>query len=184
MKKLGTLLIALISIFMVNAQQFETAMDYAIIEDIKDKGQEYSPYNIQLVKTHSQEPLASFTISDPDNFETVIISKLQNPGLNGVDEVIKVDIEYLACCAFVETYYFLATEDADFIALPQIENTYCKESLSELSYTFPNQEYGVVNNILKTEKQYTTLGEIKYVGLKQSYAWNDDDFGTVGLAMK
>ena len=184
MKKLGTLLIALVSTLLLNAQEFETAMNYAITEDVQDKGQEYTPYDIHLVTTNSEESLATFTISDPDTFETVIISSLKNPGLEGVEEVIKVEIEYLACCAFVETHYFLATEDADFIALPQIENTYCEETYTELNYTFPNQEFGVVNNVLKTEKQFTKFGEVKYVGLKQSYAWNDDDFGTIGLAAK
>ena len=184
MKKLGTLLIALLSTVLLTAQEFETALNYAITETVQDKGQEYTPYDINLVAANSKESLATFTITEPDTFETVIVSTLKNPGLDGVEEVIKVEIEYLACCAFVETYYFLATADADFIALPHVENTYCEMAISELSYTFPNQEYGVDNNILKIEKQYTNLGEIKYVGLKQSYAWNDDDFGTIGLAAK
>ena len=108
MKKLGTLLIALVSTLLLNAQEFETAMNYAITEDVQDKGQEYTPYDIHLVTTNSEESLATFTISDPDTFETVIISSLKNPGLEGVEEVIKVEIEYLACCAFVETHYFLS----------------------------------------------------------------------------
>lgn len=182
MKNLIIILVILLGFKNGNAQEFISTAKYTIAEDIQDKGQDYEAYQVHLVtKEKASEKLATFTINDPELFEMVQITTLDNPGLEGVTEIVKVEVEYLGCCAHVEAYYFLATATQGMIALPRLENVYCDTS-STAHYTFPNQEYGVVNTILNTEALYNELGEIKYVKLKQSYAWMEDDFDNNSIA--
>lgn len=173
----------LLSFQYTQAQDFRENLKYTFTEEIADKEDAHAGENIFLVRTdNTDEKLASFTIEDPELFENVFITTLEQPGLEGIQEVVKVDIEYIACCAHVETYYYMVTEENDLISLPKLENVYCEDSNTDLEYIFPNQEYGITNNILKTEILYNETGEVRYVNLKQSFAWNDDNYGTTEIA--
>jgi len=125
---------------------------------------------------HSSQIISTLTINDTELFEDIFLSTLEDPGLNGISEVIKMEVEYLACCAHVSSYYFMIDENNEVIELPELQNVYCENSDTDFQYIFPKQEYGISGNILQTQTFYKNISDIKYVNLKQSYAWNDNEF--------
>lgn len=177
MKNTIILFVLLVGLQFMNAQDFQETTKYSITSDIKTKQQEYDPYTVNLVKSdNASERLAIFTIDEISLFEDVFISTIENPGLDGVSEIIKVEIEYLACCAYVESYYIIAMEDSSFISLPKLENVFCETADTIFQYTFPNQEHGIEGTIVKSEVLYNESAEIKSINLIQSFTWIDDDF--------
>jgi len=154
--------------------KFAKTEKYIITTEIADQGDNQS-YVVNLVRAdNSAKILSTITIDDTELFEDIFLSTLENPGLDGISEVIKMEVEYLACCAHVEAYYFMVGENNDVIELPEIQNVYCENTDTDFQYTFPNQAYGIAGNILQTQTFYKNITDIKYVNLKQRYAWNDN----------
>ncbi|WP_378178544.1 hypothetical protein [Aquimarina sp. SS2-1] len=182
MKKIIVLFILIIGFQFMKAQSFQNTEKYVAVTEIKENGSEQPTCIVNLNRLGGiSENLATFRINDTELFEDIFITTLENPGLEGISEVIKMEVEYLACCAQVEAYYFLVTEDSNtIIPLPQLTNVYCENADTDTQYTFPNQEYGIKGNILETETLYKETSEIiKYVNLKQSLTWNDNKVSTI-----
>ncbi len=179
MKNVAIIIILFQSFQYAYAQKsFSETTKYLVTTDIKDQGQEYPEYVVSLVRSgDSLEKIATLTIEDTELFEDIFLTTLENPGLEGVSEVIKMEVEYLACCAHVESYYYMVKGNGEVIALPELNNVYCENSDTDIQYIFPNQEYGITGNILQTQTFYKSTSDIKYVNLKQSFAWNNGIIG-------
>ncbi len=183
MKNVAIIIILFQSFQFLNAQKgFIETEKYLVTTEITNQEQEYPAYIVNLVSSDdSSKKLSTLTINDTELFEDIFITTLENPGLEGISEVIKMEVEYLACCAHVESYYFMVEEDGNIVALPELKNVYCEDSDTDFQYIFPNQEYGITGNILQTQTFYKNTRDIKYVNLKQSYAWNDNE-GTIDIS--
>ncbi len=179
MKNVAIIIILFQSFQLIYAQEgFVDTKKYIVTTEISDQGQDYPAYKVSLVRAdESSDIISTLTISDTELFEDIFITTLENPGLEGISEVIKMEVEYLACCAHVESYYFMVGENNEIIELPEVKNVYCEDSDTDFQYIFPNQEYGIAGNILRTQTFYKNKSDIKYVNLKQSYAWNDNTIG-------
>ncbi|MCK8521393.1 hypothetical protein M0D21_07435 [Aquimarina sp. D1M17] len=175
MKNVAIIIILFQSFQFLNAQKGFTKTDrYLVTTEITDQEQDYPAYVVNLVRTdNSSEKISTLTIEDTELFEDIFITTLENPGLEGVSEVIKMEVEYLACCAHVESYYYMVKEGGEIVALPNLQNVYCEDSDTDYQYIFPNQEYGIAGNILQTQTYYKNTTDIKYVNLKQSYTWSN-----------
>ncbi|WP_299434418.1 hypothetical protein [uncultured Aquimarina sp.] len=179
MKRIIVFFILIIGFQFVKAQSFQKTGKYAAVTEIKENGTEQPTCIVNLIRLGGiSENLSTFTINDIELFEDIFITTLEDPGLEGISEVIKMEVEYLACCAQVESYYFMITNDNKLVSLPQLTNVYCENSNTDSQYTFPNQEYGIKGNILETETLYKETSKIKYVNLKQSFTWNDNKVNT------
>ncbi|MBQ4820672.1 hypothetical protein [Aquimarina sp. MMG016] len=177
MKKVAIIFILLLGFQFMSAQDFQETKKYLVSTEIKDQGQEHPEYVVNLVRSGEvSEKLSELIIEDTELFEDIFVTTLESPGLDGISEVIKMEVEYLACCAHVEAYYFLVADDNTVTALPQLNNVYCENSDTDYQYIFPNQEYGIESNILQTQTFYTEASDIKYVNLKQSFTWNDNNY--------
>jgi len=178
MKNVAIIIILFQSFQLAHAQeQFTKTEKYVITTEIKDLGQDSQSYLVNLVRAdHSSQIISTLTINDTELFEDIFLSTLEDPGLNGISEVIKMEVEYLACCAHVSSYYFMIDENNEVIELPELQNVYCENSDTDFQYIFPKQEYGITGNILQTQTFYKNISDIKYVNLQQSYAWNDNEF--------
>jgi len=177
MKNLITLLIIAFSFQFTNAQEFIETEKYTITGITKTKQQEYtsSLFNVVLAEDNSVK-IATLSIQDIDFLEDIDVSVLANPNLDNIEEVIKVDVNYNTCCTHTETYYFMVTDENDFISLPHIENAYCEDTVSEVKYIFPAQTLGKENTILKTAVNFTESFTIQDILILQSFVLNDDNF--------
>ncbi len=179
MKNVAIIIILFQSLQYIHAQNdFIETQKYLVTTKITDQGNELPALVVNLVRSgNSSEKISTLTIDDTELFEDIFITTLENPGLDGVSEVIKMEVEYLACCAHVEAYYFTVSDDGDtIVALPELKNVYCENSDTDYQYIFPNQEYGIKGNILQTQTFYKNTSDIKYVNLKHSFEWNNGSF--------
>ncbi len=176
MKNVAIIIILLQSFQGIIAQNvFTKTQEFLVTTKIMDQGKEHPSYVIDLVSSgEDTNTISTLTLEDTELFEDIFISTLESPGLEGISKVIKMEIEYLACCAHVEAYYYMIKEDLSIVALPHLKNVYCENSDTDYQYIFPNQEYGIKDNILETQTFYKgETTDIKYVNLKQSYLWKD-----------
>lgn len=176
MKNVAIIIILLQSFQGINAQNvFTKTQEFLVKTKIMDQEKEHPSYVIDLISSgEDTNTISTLTIEDTELFEDIFISALENPGLEGVSKVIKMEIEYLACCAHVEAFYYMIKDDLSVVALPQLKNVYCENSDTDYQYIFPNQEYGIKGNILETQTFYKgETTDIKYVSLKQSFLWKD-----------
>ncbi|TCI84829.1 hypothetical protein [Tenacibaculum sp. M341] len=178
MKKIIIILISVFTSQLINAQDFiSETKKYDIINSIGTKQDEYTT-NFDVITTGTEvTKVGTIHISDLETFHDISVQVLPKPNLEGIKEVIKVTTNYIACCGYSDTFYFLVTNDSDFIRLPHIENTFCEETVSEVQYVFPIQKYGKANMILRTEITYDKKIEtIKETEVLQSLVWNDAVF--------
>lgn len=176
MKNVAIIIILFQSFQGIHAQKvFADTQEFLVTTEIMDRGEKHPSYVINLVRSgeENSDKISTLTIEDTELFEDIFITALENPGLEGISKVIKMEVEYLACCAHVESYYYMLKEDNTIVALPELKNVYCENSDTDFQYIFPNQEYGIQGNILETQTFYKeTTADIKYVNLKQSFIWN------------
>lgn len=177
MKKTFLLFILLIGFQFSNAQGFEYTEKYMTVTEIKENGSDHPAYIIDLVRSGGiSGKLSTITIEDTELFEDIFISTLENPGLKGVSEVIKMEVEYLSCCAEVQSYYFLVKDNKEVVSLPALTNIYCENTNADEQYTFPNQKHGSEGTILETQTFYKNeTTEIEYINLKQQLTWDDSN---------
>ena len=176
MKNSIVLLILTFALQTIQAQKFRETTRYKAFSEISTKQQEYGPLTIAIKNAgETPETIATLTLEDPDLFEGTYISTLPNSGLEGIVDVVKVDMVYSACCTHVKTYYYLVTLDGKTWDLPSLENTYCDGLEAETQYFFPNMENGKEGQIVKALVHYEgdTTSSIEVL---QSHFWNDDNF--------
>lgn len=179
MKKIIVFFILILGFQFMKAQSFQKTEKYKAVTEIKENGAEQLTCIVNLIRLGGiSENVFTFEVKDIELFEDIFITTLEKPGLEGISEVIKMEVEYLACCAEVDSYYFMVNDENELIKLPNLTNVYCENSNTDSQYTFPSQEYGINGNILETETLYKETSEIKYVNLKQSFTWNDNKVTT------
>jgi hypothetical protein len=176
MKNIAIIIILFQSFQGIYAQKvFTDTKEFLVTTEIIDRGEKHPSYVINLVRSGEEnlDKISTLTIEDTELFEDIFITTLENPGLEGISKVIKMEVEYLGCCAHVEAFYYMIKDDNTIVELPELKNVYCENSDTDFQYVFPNQEYGIQSNILETQTFYKkTTTDIKYVNLKQSFTWN------------
>ncbi|MFD0863220.1 hypothetical protein ACFQ1M_13485 [Sungkyunkwania multivorans] len=173
MKKLSILLTIFLSLGSLTAQDFVETKAYTTI--LESNGEVLTKVSL-VGKEDPVNMVASMTITDPDIFDGVYISTLKNNGLEGIKEVLKVELAYGACCTGVQAYYFTVSEENVLTALPMLENIYCEKPGPITQYIFPNQEYGQQGKILRAQSSFNKEFKIDYVSLEKSYSWTQNTF--------
>ncbi len=175
--KNSILLVFTFCILTVQAQEFKTTEKYALANE-RSTGQEEEGSALidVMVSSDTSNPVATIKIDELELFEGIQITVLPNPGLEKITEILKVTVEYAACCSGTQTYYFLVSDEQEFTELPLLENVYCDTTLADTHYIFPSQEFGREGTVLQAELHYTEKYTIKDIKVLQSFVWNDDDF--------
>ena len=158
MKNICVIILVLVFSLNANSQKFEKTSTYNVTKKIHKHDSKNADIEINLVRSGNDKAnLFSFMINDTELFEEIFVTSLKNPGLTGIKEVVKIEVEYLGCCAHVASYYVLIHDNQKITKLPQLNNVYCKSSDTDHQYTFPNQNFGVAHKILQTQTFYTTF---------------------------
>ncbi|WP_300022936.1 hypothetical protein [uncultured Maribacter sp.] len=164
--------------FTSNAQEFKLTNSYDVTNQRTVGQEEEDTWVVDVIETKNPEKtIATLNIADFGLLDEIRISVLQEPALKGITEILKITLEYNACCSSTEEFYYLLSED-EVIALPSIKNEYAYEPISDIHYIFPNQSFGKEGTILRAALQYTETYTIKDIKVLRSIAWNDDDFDT------
>lgn len=178
MKKIVTVLVIALGFYTAQAQEFTVTEKYTVMNTRSiDQKDENGRALIDLVSSDDlSNTIATLNIAAQELLEEIHMTSLQYPGLEDIAEIVKVELAYSACCISTDTYYFLVSEDKNFISLPRLENLYCDGTETDTHYIFPSQAYGQEGTILRAKKHYTTTYEVKNIEVTQSFVWNDDDF--------
>ena len=162
------------------SQDFEPTKDYIIaLENSLSENEEVQVRAILQAKNNAQEDLSFFPVVSDENIKRILISTLENPVLNGVKRVLKIDVKYIEYCTYTISNYILETEKGDYISLPMLTNEDCDDEPSQLVYLFPSQAFGKENQILTSQivlEEHT----IKEASQEDSFIWNDDTYGSSG----
>jgi len=162
----------------VNAQDFQKTTKYIAKTEIATKQQEYEKTRIHILAVEDDSKhVATLAISDAAVFDELRVSVLIKPALQHVLEIIKVEFEYNGYSLAIDTYYFLVTDQGDYVSLPKITKIYDDISEPIVDYVFPTQKHGREETILKAIFHYRKNYTVEDIEVLQSFAWNDDDFG-------
>ncbi|WP_378186498.1 hypothetical protein ACE939_15120 [Aquimarina sp. W85] len=157
------------------SQEFKPSTDYKINKAIVNTPDGSPSYILSLTDINGTlKDVSPLTITDTELYEEVFVSTLENPGLEGVREIVKLEVEYYACCAHVDAFYYMIKDDATIVEIPKLQNVYCEGTNSDYRYIFPNQDFGIEGNVLKTKVGFNNDSSIQYVSLKESYAVVND----------
>lgn len=164
------------------AQSFQETSKYLLKTEVKEDGSEFPTHVVSLSRRGGiSEEFITLTINDSELFEDILVTTLDNPGLTGVSEVIKMQVEYVACCAEVTSYYFIVKENQEIVELPSLTNVFCDNTNAERRYIFPNEPHGVSQNIIDSEISFTEDLEVLALYNEQSIAWEQKTPATKGL---
>ncbi|MDP2524986.1 hypothetical protein [Maribacter dokdonensis] len=167
-----------ICVCATNAQEFKLTNTYDVTNQRIVGQEEEDTWAVDVIETKNPEKtIATLNIADFGLLDEIRISVLEEPALEGITEILKITLEYNACCSSTKEFYYLLGEDG-VIALPSIKNEYAYEPISDIHYIFPNQSFGKEGTILRAALQYTETYTIKDIKVLRSIAWNDDDFDT------
>lgn len=161
-----------------NAQEFKLTNTYDVTNQRTVGQEEEDTWAVDVIETKNPEKsIATLNIADFGLLDEIRISVLEEPALEGITEILKITLEYTACCSSTEEFYYLVGEDR-VITLPSIKNEYAYEPILDIHYIFPNQSFGKEQTILRAAVHYTETYTIKDIKVLRSIAWNDDDFGS------
>lgn len=162
------------------AQDFEPTNDYHIaLENSLSENEEVNVRALLQSTANAQENLSFFPVVSGENINEIVISTLENPVLNGVKRVIKIDVKYIEYCTYTISNYILETVKGDFISLPMLTNENCDDEPKQLVYLFPSQAFGKENQILTSQIEIEE-STIKTASQEDSFIWNDDSYGASG----
>ena len=134
---------------------------------------ERKPIKVFLTaKDDTNKIIQNFNIVDLETYYESAIYTLTNPDLKNVKQVIKVELEYSACCSDIKSYYFLLTNAGKWTSLPVISNVHCDGPEPFHEYRFPIQKFGKSQNILRTESFPNSSYEVDSISIKEMITWN------------
>ena len=183
MKTLKTLIALLAIIFSgsIMAQQFNDTEDYRLVMDIQtDKEVEYESTMFLTDYNDPSQKLVPFTVY-PEELSQATVSVLQETGLQGINEIIKVELEYEGCGVYVEKHYFLVKDNGFWTSLPVVDNYYYEGPTTYNDYIFPTQEFGKLGQIVKAEFQLDKNYKIETIQAQQSFSFLDDTTPSDGI---
>ncbi len=175
MKHLIKILMLIMGIQFVNAQEFLTDKSYSVVINEMATDKETINAMASLVLTeYPQIVLSTFQIASSKSIDHIRVQSLKHPELKDINDIIRVDLSYLEPYAYTISQYILMTNEVESILLPPIVNM-GEDATPETIYVFPSQIFGNVNKITKLEIVYKEAFKVDEVNVLQNYAWNDSE---------
>ncbi|MDX2360741.1 MAG: hypothetical protein QNK23_08035 [Crocinitomicaceae bacterium] len=131
---------------------------------------------LPLMNNCENLPFDTLEINSLENFEGYSIWQLEDHGLDRVNRVIKVELSWLGCCEYIESYYFLYTDDCTIKQLPMITNTACDFPEPYRDYIFPDEEHGERGVIKQVMVDYDENGEAVDLLVEDLILWEENVF--------
>ncbi len=181
MKKIILLFNFLAFGFISFSQDFEptdaykvTATRSLVTEELLSLDSENRPaIDCYVYRSESPEKVViKITPSEYELFDSVQVQVLKNPGLENVREVLRVEVEYSACCFWGEISYYMITDAGEMIKLPDLHQSYCDWPAVIDEYYFPIQHDGENNNIQNNSISINSEGDVDNIKTNQLLLWD------------
>lgn len=122
--------------------------------------------------TDTSTKLQTIPLVEYETYDGYSIWVLENPKLEGIREVLRVEMDYFACCVNIDCFYYLITDEGEWIKLPVLENLACDGPEPIKEYRFPVQKFGLEQAILQTISFQNQQYQVDSIALVKKYAWD------------
>ncbi|MCP4054999.1 MULTISPECIES: hypothetical protein [Flavobacteriaceae] len=164
--------------FIKSEQYYLTEIDSLTIERYwKNFPSENSPEPISVfLKNNNGETLYEIKISELEFYSGTTIEILNIDNLTNVEQIIRLKSGYDACCTNYYSTYLLKTKEGKLIELPESEYLHCDGPTPITEYRFPNQKFGIKNQILLTKSNLSKNYIVESIEILKTYSWNGKTF--------
>tara|TARA_B100000809_G_scaffold262926_1_gene314986 strand:+ start:53 stop:622 length:570 start_codon:yes stop_codon:yes gene_type:complete len=129
---------------------------------------------LRFIKNRNNKTIAKYDISILEFYQGTEIEILEVEKLKNIAEIIHLESNYSAGCAFTESNYYLKTIHSKIVQLPQIKYGNCETSEFKKEYVFPNQNLGVKNEILLIRSNENDNEKNNKLEVLLIYKWNGE----------
>jgi hypothetical protein len=128
------------------------------------------------LKDKNGQTLYEIKISELEFYSGTSIEVLDIDNLKNIEQIIRLESGYDACCTNYYSTYLLKTKEGELIKLPEIDNLHCDGPEPRFEYRFPNQKFGNKNQILMTTSFLNDEYKVDSIERQKSYSWNGKTF--------
>lgn len=185
MFKFYFILLFWLSAIASNGQTFETSEYYKVTATrslVTDEILRFELSNrpsINCYIYHISDSSKAFIRIEPSEhelFDSVQVDELINPGLEGVKSVLRVEVEYSACCSWSEVRFFLVKQSGEILELPELHQAYCDWPAEINEYYFPSEHEGSLNEILDVDISINSEGNVDSIQTKAVLLWDGKSY--------
>jgi len=164
--------------FIKSEQYYLTEIDSLTIKKYWENfPTENSPEPISIyLKSNNGQSLYEIKISELEFYRGTTVEILNVDNLKNVEQIIRLESGYDACCTNYYSTYLLKTKDGNLIELPESEYLHCDGPTPITEYRFPNQKFGIKNQILLTKSILNENYEVESIEVVKTYSWNGKTF--------
>ena len=164
--------------FIKSEQYYLTEIDSLTIKKYWENfPTENAPEPISVyLKDINGQTLYEIKISELEFYSGTTIEILNINNLTNIEQIIRLESGYDACCTNYYSTYLLKTKEGKLIELPESEYLHCDGPTPIIEYRFPNQKFGIKNQILLTKSNLNDNYEVESVEVLKTYSWNGKTF--------
>ncbi|UKM63465.1 hypothetical protein GSB9_00007 [Flavobacteriaceae bacterium GSB9] len=164
--------------FIKSEQYYLTEIDSLTIKKYWENfPTENAPEPISIyLKDNNGQTLYEIKISELEFYSGTTIEILNINNLTNIEQIIRLESGYDACCTNYYSTYLLKTKEGKLIELPESEYLHCDGPTPINEYRFPNQKFGIKNQILLTKSNLNDNYEVESVEVLKTYSWNGKTF--------
>ena len=164
--------------FIKSEQYYLTEIDSLTIKKYwENSPTENSPEPISIyLKNNNGQTLYEIKISELEFYSRTTVEILNIDNLTNVEQIIRLESGYDACCTNYYSTYLLKTKEGKLIELPESGYLHCYGPTPINEYRFPNQKFGIKNQILFTKSNLNENYEVESIEVLKTYSWNGKTF--------
>ncbi|WP_106463041.1 hypothetical protein [Aurantibacter aestuarii] len=164
--------------FIKSKQYYLTEIDSLTIKKYWENfPTENAPEPISIyLKDNNGQTLYEIKILELEFYSGTTIEILNINNLTNIEQIIRLESGYDACCTNYYSTYLLKTKEGKLIELPESEYLHCDGPKPINEYRFPNQKFGIKNQILLTKSNLNDKYEVESVEVLKTYSWNGKTF--------
>lgn len=107
----------------------------------------------------------------PELFDSYTLTEWENPGYENVERILKIEIDYAACCSDIHYHYFIQRNDGSWYALPTISWVGCDWPQDSEDYIFDAAGSNIGHAILS----HDTDGNVIDTQIILSLYWDGEE---------
>jgi len=164
--------------FIKSEQYYLTEIDSLTIKKYwENSPTENSPEPISIyLKNNNGQTLYEIKIFELEFYSRTTVEILNIDNLTNVEQIIRLESGYDACCTNYYSTYLLKTKEGKLIELPESGYLRCDGPTPINEYRFPNQKFGIKNQILFTKSNLNENYEVESIEVLKTYSWNGKTF--------
>ena len=166
--------------FFAFSQKFEPSKNY-FFNDVKPlitddflaiEDSLRPPLFVKIRDKSNSLVLKKLKIEGAETFEQVWVKESKLDGVKNVVSIVKVGVEWVGCCSYIEEDYYFVTKSGKWVPLPQVSYSACDWPEYYPAYTVPDNQHPVMQEIHAVTQYHDLKGVIYKNKTNKVYIWN------------